>query len=164
MPVTKILIRLTTLDASQGSTGTSDPLYLGVETKNGGREFPLRYQRSGLSIGVGQTLEFGINASDLPPEKQIYNSTGEGANSIAAFPLNTVERVYLRKQPVSAGSDRDDTFGVYYVAAFITEVNNGVTSVKDWSNRNRPDSSGPSPFWLGNEYGQIVYLAPEVAS
>ena len=107
MPVTKILIRLTTLDASQGSTGTSDPLYLGVLTKFGGREFPLRYQRSGLSIGVGQTLEFGINASDLPQEKQIYNSTGDGPNSINAFPLNTVERVYLRKEPVSAGADRD---------------------------------------------------------
>lgn len=50
------------------------------------------------------------------------------------LPLNAVEQVYLRKEPVSAGSDRDDTLGVYYVAAFITEVNSGVTSWRCFSN------------------------------
>lgn len=161
MSVAKIVVRLTTLDASHGNTGTTDPLYLGVITQFGGREFPLRYQRSGLSIGTGQTLEFGINASELPAEKQIYDSASGLANSVDAFPLNLVERVYLRKEPVNAGSDRDDALGVYYVAAFITDVSNGSTTVTDWNNRNRPDSSGPSPFWLGNEYGQIVYLKPD---
>lgn len=161
MSVAKIVIKLATLDASHGNTGTTDPLYLGIITKFGGREFPLRYQQGGLTIGTGQSFDFGINANELPAEKQIYDSASGLANSVDAFPLNLVERVYLRKEPVNAASDRDDALGVYYVAAFITEVDGGVTKLTDWSNRNQPGSSGPSPFWLGNEYGQIVYLKPD---
>lgn len=158
MAVTKILIRLTTLESTNASSGTSDPLYLGVITKYGGREFPLRYVKAGLKIGSNETVEFGINNPDLPTGKQIYNSNVDGFNNIDVYPLNIVERVYLRKEPISPGADNDDAVGIYYVAAFITD-SEGQTV--DWSNRNQSGGSGPSPFWLGNEFGQIVYLKPD---
>ena len=157
MAVTKILIRLTTL-APQPDVGTADNLYVGVITKTGGREFPLRYQRGGLKINAGQTLEFGVNANDLPAEKQIFESTGNGRNSIETFPLSQVESVYLRKAAANASFDRDDAVGIEYVGVFITEVTGGEEVLMDWNNRNRPDSSGPSPFWLGSEFGQTLYL------
>lgn len=155
MAVTKILVRLQTQEAA--GIGTTDPLYLGIVTKYGGREFPLRYSRTGLKIEQGQTYEFGINNPDLPADKQIYQSAEGQPNGLDTYPLTQIERVYLRKEPVHAGADKDSVLGIRYVAAFITGGNTAV----DWSNRNRPDSSGPSPFWLGNEFGQIVYLKPE---
>lgn len=157
MAVTKIFIRLQTLAPKQ-DVETTDNLYVGVITKTGGREFPLRYQRGGLKIGPGQTLEFGVNANDLPPEKQIFESTGNGRNSIETYPLSQVESVYLRKAAANANYDRDDAVGIEYVGVFITEVTGGEEMIMDWNNRNRPDSSGPSPFWLGNEFGQTIYL------
>jgi hypothetical protein len=158
MAITKIFVRLQTQATPGSNSGTTDPLYLGVVTKFGGREFPLRYKKAGLNIGLGQTYEFGVNNSDLPAAKQIYQSANGQPNGIDVYPLSEVERVYLRKEPVQPSTDNDDSIGVEYVAAFITDSGGTVT---DWSNRNRPDSSGPSPFWLGNEFGQIAYLKPD---
>lgn len=161
MATTKIVIRVKTLASVDSSSGTSDPLYLGVITKHGGREFPLRYQKTGLKIGSNELVEFGVNAPELPANRQIFDSAGGGFNGIEAFPLTLVERVYLRKESGNPGADKDDSVGIEFVSAFITD-SDGTTI--DWSNRNLSNSSGPSPFWLGNEFGQVVYLTPEVAS
>lgn len=159
MHIKDIHIRLETLTPWGG---TADPLYLGVITKFGGREFPLRYKRSGLTLTDATTYEFGINTPSLPADQQIFGSQEGAPNNLLTYPLSAgVARVYLRKEPRREGSDRDDAVGIYYVAVFITESDGTVT---DWSNRNRLDSSGPSPFWLGNEFGQIVYLTPEDAT
>lgn len=69
-----------------------------------------------------------------------------------------MQRVYLRKEPRNELSTHDDALGISHVSAYITHEDDQAV---DWSNRNLPDSSGPSPFWLGNEFGQIVYLVPE---
>ncbi len=155
--VEKIDIRVKTLSPWGG---TKEPLYLGIITNFGGREFPLRYNKAGLTLADGTTYQFGINSTTLTEDQQIYGSQEDGPNNILTYPLNNVQRVYLRKEPLTESGDRDDSAGIYYIAAFLTMQDGHVI---DWSNRNRPDSSGPSPFWLGNEFGQIVYLKPEVA-
>jgi len=158
MTTKNISVRLKTLSPHGG---TSDPLYLGIITKFGGREFALRYERSGLTLTDGQTYHFSINASDETGDNQIFGSQEGEPNNILTYPLSVVERVYLRKEPRNEASDRDDALGVYYVAAFITDTDGTVI---DWSNRNLLGGSGPAPFWLGNEFGQIAYLNPENAT
>ena len=156
--VKKIDIRITLISPWGG---TSDPLYLGIITKFGGREFPLRYNSSGITLADGETYMFGINSTSLSEQQQIYGSQDNAPNHIKAYPLHNVQRVYLRKEPRNESSTNDDALGVDSFAAFLTHEDDQVV---DWSNRNLPDSSGPSPFWLGNEYGQIVYFTPEAAS
>lgn len=141
--------------------GTSDPLYLGIITKYGGREFPLRYKRSGTALSDGADYDFGINADVMPDDAQIYGSESGGPNHVDAYPLYNVQRVYLRKEPRKESAERDDALGVRHIAAVISHSDGKRV---DWSNRNLPDSSGPSPFWLGNEFGQVVYLNPETLS
>ncbi len=77
MAVEKIVVRLETLDLYGG---TADPLYLVIITQLGGREFALRYEKSGVTFAAGARYEFGVNAPDLTADKQVYDS-GDGGNN-----------------------------------------------------------------------------------
>jgi len=144
------------------STTTADPVYIGVVTKHyGGREFPLRYQKTSMSFVGGQTYKFGfstVGGTYLPA----WDSPGNGSNSLSAYPLEVSDgaqfdqRVYLRKEPVRADGQADS-------ALFLDDVSVTLRldSGEAFFYRTRYSTNeDPSLVRLANENGQIVYLYP----
>lgn len=144
------------------SATTTDPVYVGVITKHyGGREFPLRYQKTSMSLVGGQTYKFGFSTTggDYPPA---WDSQGSGGNSLSAYPLEVSDgaqfdqRVYLRKEPVRADGQADN-------ALFLDDVSVTLRldSGEAFFYRTRYSTNEePSLVRFANEYGQIVYLYP----
>ncbi|WP_331350722.1 hypothetical protein [Cellvibrio sp. UBA7671] len=144
------------------SATTADPVYVGVVTKHyGGREFPLRYQQTGMSFVSGHTYKFGFSATggDYPPA---WDSQGNGSNSLSAYPLEVSDgaqfdqRVYLRKEPIRAEGQADS-------ALFLDDVSVTLRldSGEAFFYRTRYSTNEePSLVRLANEYGQMVYLYP----
>jgi hypothetical protein len=130
------------------SATTADPVYVGVVTKHyGGREFPLRYQQTGMSFVSGHTYKFGFSATggDYPPA---WDSQGNGSNSLSAYPLE-----------VSDGAQFDQADS----ALFLDDVSVTLRldSGEAFFYRTRYSTNEePSLVRLANEYGQMVYLYP----
>ena len=160
MPLIQSIEVYVVVDGS--SATTADPVYVGVVTKHyGGREFPLRYQKTSMGFVGGQTYKFGFSAAggDYPPA---WDSLGNGSNSLAAYPLEVSDgsqfdqRVYIRKEPVRADGQADG-------ALFLDDVSVTLRldSGEAFFYRTRYSThEEPSLVRLANENGQIVYLYP----
>lgn len=147
---------------NESSSTTADPVYVGVVTKGyGGREFPLRYQKTSMSFVGAQTYRFGfstVGGAYTPA----WDSQGGGSNSLSAYPLEVSDgaqfdqRVYLRKEPVRADGQADS-------ALFLDDVSVTLRldSGEAFFYRTRYSTNEePSLVRLANENGQIVYLYP----
>lgn len=147
---------------NESSATTADPVYVGVITKSyGGREFPLRYQKTSMSFSGGQSYKFGFSAvgSDYLPA---WDSQGIGSNSLGVYPLEVSDgaqfdqRVYLRKEPVRADGQADSALLLDDVSVTLR-----LDSGEAFFYRTRYSlNEEPSLVRFANENGQLVYLYP----
>lgn len=138
--------------------GTSDAVYIGVISENGGREFPLRYQKNGTTLTDGASYTFGFGAASSGYEMAWDAQTG-GTNSPEAYPIDVESgrqsrtRVYIRKEPANASGQSDN-------ALFLTDVSVNIRFEGEafYYRSRHGTQSEPSVVRLANEHGAITYL------
>ncbi len=135
---------------------TDEHLYIGVVGTGGGREFPLfdtdnpEFKPGLNKYALGEIWEGGII---VPGTTRFPNRSNVGKDNdpaLAPLDIDKVAFVYIRKQ---------DKHGTYDDNAYRLKQLVVVLYGPVQPSRRIFRFDGESPVWIGNEHGQVIYLA-----
>lgn len=146
--ITGIKVQLDT--ASDWWSPTRDALFLGVYSKQGGREFRLN---GAIDLNVDDleiTLALGTSCCPTDSDVQVQYSTGLGVNDPLLNPirLEDVEFVYLRKETAESTSVNDDQYKLDGVSVLMCDGGGNLRRFRKDFEINFSDEAGLQ-HWLG---------------
>jgi hypothetical protein len=143
-----VVVRLKT--GTSKYAGTDDPLYVGVEGTQGGREFPLDvrwfddFERgSEVKYALGDVWDDAALAGAKRPKMA---ETDWNDPKLFWLGIDGVDRVYLRKH----ATGRDDAYQL-----------DGIEVALFGDDRTRRVFSSTTAIWLGLAYGLTVWIPEE---
>jgi hypothetical protein len=149
-PIVGIKVDLYTAD--EKGAGTDAPMFIGVaSTSNGGggREFTLDTAQDDFQQGKEEIFLLG----DAPGSGKVPHHSKPGEINDPAnmnLELGDVNQVYVRKQGDLSQKGKDDPYKLDAInIELFDEQGKSVTFF------------GPSPLWLGNQFGHQAWLTLE---